>query len=175
MSKFCNLLGRQFNSWIVIKRGQNTKKGSAQWICRCVCGNSSLVQANALKYNHSKQCQACASSKGYGEISGTYWSHIKKGARERGLEFVISIEDTWQKFLAQNRRCILSGVELGFVRSYEKDARLQTASLDRIDSNFGYLPSNIQWLHKHVNMMKSNHSMKYFTQLCKIIAEHTGR
>ena len=41
-----------------------------------------------------------------------------------------------------------------------------TASLDRIDSSKGYTKSNIQWVHKDINKMKSDFSMLRFLELC---------
>jgi hypothetical protein len=47
-----------------------------------------------------------------------------------------------------------------------------TASLDRIDSFKPYTDDNIQWVHKHINAMKLNHSEEYFIELCKIVANY---
>lgn len=49
---------------------------------------------------------------------------------------------------------------------------LGTASVDRKDSTKGYLQDNIQILHKHVNIMKLNHTQDYFIDLCKRIAKN---
>ncbi len=48
----------------------------------------------------------------------------------------------------------------------------RTASLDRIDSSKGYTKDNIQWVHKHVNLMKHKFDQKYFVDICKLIANH---
>jgi hypothetical protein len=70
----------------------------------------------------------------------------------------------------QNKKCALSGLELKFPEFGEK-ATKQTASLDRINSDLGYVKSNIQWLHKDVNKIKWELSQIRFIELCKLITK----
>src|SRR5882724_8540250 len=49
-----------------------------------------------------------------------------------------------------------------------------TASLDRRENHRGYVKGNVQWVHKVVNIMKSNHDEAYFVAMCKQIADHRG-
>lgn len=74
----------------------------------------------------------------------------------------------WELFLKQERKCALSKEEIRFPSNY-KD-KTGTASLDRIDSNLGYVEGNVQWVHKDVNKMKSDFSEEYFICWCKKIA-----
>lgn len=53
-----------------------------------------------------------------------------------------------------------------------KKFKLQTASLDRIDSQQGYNSNNIQFVHKDVNMIKQIYTQDYFIKMCKLVAEH---
>ena len=46
----------------------------------------------------------------------------------------------------------------------------QTASLDRIDSTKGYVPGNIQWVHKDINRIKNKFSMDELLSYVKKIA-----
>ena len=58
-------------------------------------------------------------------------------------------------FLKQNRKCALTGQSIFFAKTTrEHDSKQTTASLDRIDSNNGYIEGNVQWVHKKLNMMK---------------------
>lgn len=49
---------------------------------------------------------------GFEDISGKYWKSIKHGAKMRNLEFSITIENAWNKFIKQNQKCALTGVVL---------------------------------------------------------------
>lgn len=101
-------------------------------------------------------------------IPARYFDSLKHGALRRNINFEITIDDLWYQFEKQNGRCSLSGLDLKFPMFGEK-ATKQTASLDRIDSDLGYIKTNIQWLHKDVNKMKWELSQERFLELCKTI------
>jgi hypothetical protein len=48
----------------------------------------------------------------------------------------------------------------------------KTASLDRINSDLGYVYGNIQWIHKDINKMKNDYEQNYFILLCKKVADY---
>lgn len=98
-------------------------------------------------------------------------ARIRRHAETRGIEFSITIEHAWDQFIRQNRRCALSGEVLTMTRIKSQQKR-RTASLDRIDSTLGYVPGNIQWLHKEVNLIKGNRKSEEFVAICTKIAEH---
>lgn len=50
--------------------------------------------------------------------------------------------------------------------------KMRPASLDRIDSDKGYIEGNVQWLHKWVNLMKSDFTQDEFLNYCRLIIEH---
>ena len=184
---FCRgveLTGKIFNNFMVIERSDKTNTRYDQyWHCECVgCGKKYERTTCYLNASDSKSCGCMNRGKmlsssnskwlGYGELSQTFWSRIKKGSLDRGLEFSVTIEDMWNLFLHQERKCALSGVELIFAnttRSFNRGGT--TASLDRIDSNLGYSNENCQWVHKDVNFMKGRMSDEDFIQVCCNVAK----
>lgn len=58
MSKLIDLTGKDFGYWHVIKRGENTKDGRAQWLCHCtLCDKTTkLVQGAHLRGGKSTSC-----------------------------------------------------------------------------------------------------------------------
>jgi len=177
------IVGRKFNSLKVmaltrevkIEKRSPTKKGRIirYYLCRCDCGKETEVRRDYLITGHTRSCGCLKRKKGktnkcwtgHEEISGGLWTHIKRHAKTRNLEFSVTIEDAWKKFEKQKGRCALTGIEIGF-----NDCR--TASLDRIDSNRGYTNDNIQWLHKDVNWMKGTFPSSRFVELCLAVSEH---
>jgi hypothetical protein len=114
-------------------------------------------------------------NKTFGEISGKYWSSLKKNAKKRNIQITVTIEEAWLIFLKQNRRCFYTGLKIThkkyLKRINNKDIySLGTASLDRKNSNLDYTKENIQWVHKDVNYMKMSLNEKYFIKLCKLIS-----
>lgn len=53
--KLEDLTGKKFNKLTVIKRGENICNHPA-WICRCDCGNYTLVSSQKLRNNNTKSC-----------------------------------------------------------------------------------------------------------------------
>jgi hypothetical protein len=89
------------------------------------------------------------------------------GAERRSLVFNITIEQAWDIYLKQNKRCALSGTLIVF--SKPDEGRIQTASLDRIDSSKGYILENVQWVHKVLNKMKGKLSDNQFKFWCNLV------
>lgn len=105
--------------------------------------------------------------KGYEDISKTYWENVKTGARNRKISVNLTIEQIWNLYIKQNRKCALSGINIGFEAS-----KSNTASLDRIDSTKGYEIDNVQWIHRDINTMKWDLQQEHFIEMCKLIAKH---
>lgn len=114
--------------------------------------------------------------KGYEEISGGHWCDIRKSAkrRSRKIEFNITIEEAWDLYIKQNRKCALSGVDIWFSPIGGRRHKKTTASLDRIDSSLGYSVDNCQWVHKEVNMMKMSLKEEKFIKWCELIFKNKG-
>jgi hypothetical protein len=84
--------------------------------------------------------------KGHGNISGTIWWYIVNSAKSRNIPIKINSQYLWELFLKQQGCCSVTGVPLLLYPRKEV-----TASLDRIDNNLGYIPNNVQWVHKIIN------------------------
>ncbi len=107
---------------------------------------------------------------GYEQISGTHFSCIRNNAKARNIKFNVTLKYIWDLFVSQKRLCALSGLALEFAtRAGKYDG---TVSLDRINSNRGYVKGNVQWVHKDVNYMKQDLDEQSFIQYCFAIAEH---
>jgi len=182
-----NLTGRQYGYLTVLKMVRNEKSTENHpWraICKCTaCGKENVdVEPQSLKRSKTTSCgckqydsirkargKNSKSFKGYEKISGAYWGKIQKRAATNGLAFTVDIKDAWEMYLKQNQKCILSGIPIEFNVS---DSRRNTASLDRIDSNKGYLKDNVQWVHKDINIMKNSHEQNYFISLCEAVTKN---
>lgn len=150
-----------------------------RWVCRCDCGN--IKEISSQSFSKTKSC-GCKYSyfqksgrknvqwKGYEDISLSLWARWKHRAKKANCEFSIKIEDVWDTYIKQNKKCALTGINIDFGNmNIRYEDRKCTASLDRIDSSRGYSIDNIQLVHKSMNFIKSNFNEKSFYHMCKAV------
>ena len=100
------------------------------------------------------------------------WQNIRR-KRKKNIEVspLITKEYLWILYLLQNKKCALSGQNI-YLAASRKDKKENTASVDRIDSSKGYIPENVQWVHKKINKMKYNYPQDHFIKLCEKVAKN---
>lgn len=176
-TNIANLENKTFNHLTAIKC-IDKKHGKAVWLCKCKCGNTTSVVGTKLTSGEIQSCGCLKHTsgkhskryRGCGDLSGYTWSSIKSCARTRDIKFDITIEYAWELFQQQNAKCAISGLDI--VLCDRRHGYEITASLDRIDSQQGYIKGNVQWVHKHVNKIKQDFNEEYFEFLCTKIYEH---
>lgn len=180
MPKLQDLTNKKFGKLFVISRGSNSSQNRVRWLCQCDCGNKKEIIANSLKSGRTISCGCMVNRtgnnnptwKGVGDLSSRFFNTFRQNANgiktKKKKEFTITIEYAWELFEKQKQRCAISGIELSL--SDVKNKCTPTASIDRIDSNKGYIPGNIQWVHKDINIMKNIYDQEYFISICKLIA-----
>lgn len=154
----------------ILKRGEATK-------CR-YCSNKINYDKN-VELNKIDHKGYSSGHQGVGEFPKTYLLHIKGAAIKRGLEWgeELTIDYLWNLFLFQDKKCALSRLDITLfekgtlilTKQRNLDFSKFTASLDRKDSNIGYIRGNIQWIHRHINIMKNEFSEEYFKSLCLLV------
>lgn len=174
------LIGRRFGYLTVVAFAGLAKGRKTLWECVCKCGMRKVVRNDSLKDGSTRSCGCMMNPvgnnnkgwKGYGEISKSLWNRIMKDANKRNLSFTITIEYIWNLYLEQNRRCSLTNEVIVFGTT--KMDRERTASLDRINSDDGYVVGNVQWVTKTVNFAKQSMSNEEFIELCEKVTKHAG-
>lgn len=175
-----DLRTQKFGKLLVLSIHSKSRNGHIRYTCLCDCGKETNVLGTHLIQGNTKSC-GCDKPvgkthhqwKGVGEMSGDFWHmHIVRSAngdkgKRKPVELTLTMDEAWDLFLKQNRKCALSGIELSFPR-VSKD-KSYTASLDRIDSSKGYILDNVQWVHKDINLMKNKFDNQYFINMCKNI------
>jgi hypothetical protein len=99
-----------------------------------------------------------------GTIFSKYYSS-KKSAKEKGITHTLTpafLKELWKK---QKGLCAVSGVEMGFVGT-----GWCAGSIDRINPDLGYTPSNVQWTCWRINDAKSNMQNSDFVAMCYAVA-----
>lgn len=172
-----NEKGKRYGKLLVLEYSGIDDKQRAMWLCKCDCGSEEIYSGYVLRRGKThcgcvkKDPLNVHSWKGVGEIPQSYFSSVENNAKIRKLDFDITIEDMWDKFLEQNGVCALSGQTMLPPLAKNNKNPLKS-SLDRISSDKGYVKDNIQWVVIDVNNMKSNLTEEYFVRLCKLVAEN---
>lgn len=144
--KLQDLTGQKFGRLTVIERDTTSK--TTKWICKCDCGNTKSVAAGHLKSGSTTSCgcyqkeKASISNKKHGHTRTSLhnrWKAIKQRCLnpnnprysdygKRG----ITLCEEWYSYENFEKWSLENGYEEGL-------------SLDRIDNEKGYEPSNCRW------------------------------
>lgn len=174
-----DIVGETFGNWTVLKQAESDPRTKySRWLCRCNCGTELIIHYGGLLSGKRNRCRRCfaVSKINKEELKDTIWSKIKYGAEKRKIPFTITKDEAYKLFLKQGKKCNLTGWDIEFAHTitlYFKGGN--TASLDRIDSKQGYCLGNVQWVHKHVNIMKNKFEQIYFYKLCRAVSQHKKR
>lgn len=171
-----DLVGRRFGKWTVAERVRKKSKRGTFWRCVCDCGWENVIANHTLMRGKSNSCRRCSNVIIHGAFTGSHWCRVVSNAKSRGLEVTITPEYANELYESQGRRCALTGVPICFSR--DGGARRvgvgTTASLDRIDSRYGYVPGNVRWVHRSVNIMRLDFSDVEFVYWCRRVSAHTA-
>lgn len=119
--------------------------------------------------------------RGHEDMRAHFVSLIRKDAERRDIPHPLldgseaSNRYLWELYVTQEKRCALSDQPIGFTQNTAQGKERGCASLDRIDSSKGYIEGNVQWVHKHINVMKRSISQEEFIQLANQIAKKHPR
>ena len=142
MGIFRDLTGSRFDRLLVIRRVPNPGNANLKWLCKCDCGNESMVQGGALKDGRVRSCgclQKEVVTKHGMHKSKTYgtWTSMKDRCTNsskkafkyyggRGISYCKEWED-FKNFLS------------------DMGEKPDGTSLDRINNNLGYSRDNCRW------------------------------
>jgi hypothetical protein len=169
--KKIEMVGKKFGKLLVIEEVSKNKNGHIKYLCQCDCGNTCEVFGTHLRQNKIISCKCANKIDG---VSGDMWyniinSGVKTRVKRSNLEVNITKKYVNELYKNQDGKCKLSGIEITLPKTWRD--RTYTASLDRIDSNEGYIIGNVQWVHKHINVMKNTFPQEMFIYLCNKVSE----
>lgn len=164
MGRFKDLTNQKINRLTVIKKQGINKYGGVDWLCQCDCGKYTIVSSNMLNSGQIKSCGCLRKEKHfkthglskhklyrvyYGILGRCYDKKNKKYYLygEKGITMCAAWKDD---FMAFYNWAINNGYKKGL-------------TIDRIDSNKNYEPTNCRWVTtKEQNRnLSTNHKYTY--------------
>lgn len=172
-----NLQGNRFGMLTVISRAENSKHHAAQWVCKCDCGKTVIVNSNNLRTGHSTNC-GCMRKKHtrewmlkYNTTHGqsrsrlyTVWMGIRARTNNpknshykhyggRGIK----ICEEWMDFPTFREWALSTG--------YKEDAKYGECTIDRINVDGDYEPSNCRWVDLKIQANNKRKEATYGTEI----------
>lgn len=146
----CSLCGNKFSKENS-EYNRRKKQGQTNFYCSRKCGGSNVNTINNISKNWGKNNHFLKRGSSSDEFS-VFREHLRR-IRRRNHKYDVSLDDLKTQWDMQNGKCVYTGVSLHFKKC---DSPIYMASLDRINSNEGYVKGNIQWVSAVVNYAKSN-------------------
>lgn len=135
----------------------------------------------AAKYRKEHKDQTKLYQDNYNRASPRRALHIalSRALRRKPSVNAVTIEDLMRMYAAQDGRCLLSGIKLtwgtGEVTGRTRRAKLNSISLDRIDSSMGYERGNVRIICHGLNTMKGPWSDAEMLDLANAFVDHQRR
>ena len=99
-----------------------------------------------------------------------FFTESRKNASRRNIPFILTEDEFRQIWERQNGKCVLSGIDLTLEHGKVYNANPTRISIDRIDSNQGYMLSNVQLITWQLNSAKNVWSNQQLIEVCKLVA-----
>ena len=148
--KAIDLTGQRFGKLTVIKRVENIPRHHARWLCKCDCVNMHIVESHGLRSGDIKSCGCLLVElhQTHGESKSrlyNVWRAVKQRCSNPNCKEYkwygargISVCDEWKNFENFYKWAIEQG--------YDSEAKRGEFTIERIDHEGNYEPSNSKWI-----------------------------
>lgn len=139
---FIDLTGKRFGKLVVLGLSDTSTPNLKRWECICDCGNKKIIQGNNLHSGNTKSCGCLIEHHGLrkSKLYGV-WNTMKNRCLNPNVKCYksyggrgISVCDEWKNSFTKFS-------EWSFENGYKEGL-----TLDRIDVNRNYEPSNCRWV-----------------------------
>lgn len=182
MYKLNDLTGQRFGRLIVLNKEPNLKSHSTRWRCKCDCGNIVIVYASSLKSNATQSCGCLWKERTtkhgmYGTRIYRIWDGMKNRCHNPNFKKHQLYFDKGIKVCDEWKNNFMSFYNWSIQNGYKNNL-----TIDRIDVNGNYEPSNCRWvdyevqnnnrsINREIEYNGKNYSIKQLSEIYKIKKE----
>lgn len=169
MSKFIDLTGQKFGMLEVLEF-VGMGNHNSQWLCACDCGSKVVVSRGNLVSDHTKSCGCLKHKEAVNKTHGqsktrlyfVYRNMLNRCYNEKVRDYPnyggrgITVCDEWKSdFQAFS--------DWAYANGYDDTAMRGEYTLDRIETNGNYDPTNCRWAtgKEQANNKRNNHICHY--------------
>lgn len=162
MNRLIDLKGQTFGRLLVIERKGSDNRKESLWLCKCSCGNETVVRSSCLRrdykatkscgYYNKEQIDSGNKRRTHGaRYTRLYniWSNMKERCNSptntsyyRYGGKGIKVCDDWQEFIPFQEWALVNGYQ-------------DNLTIDRINNDGDYEPSNCRWIFREENSSRA--------------------
>lgn len=165
MGKLIDLSGQRFSNLVVIQRENSSKQGEATWRCKCDCGNETVVRGYSLRHGDTTSC-------GCNQRINTS-AHNTKHAQTNTRLYKIWCgmlsrcnnpnKEHYDRYGGRGIKVCAAWLDYSVFADWaNRNGYEPTLTIDRIDFNGNYEPSNCRWI-SHKQQMRNTSKNRILT------------
>jgi len=109
--------------------------------------------------------------------AGELYRRARKGARQRAIQFDLTLADVERLLVQSDKRCMLTGIPFDLARTDGVRRRLWAPSIDRIKCDLGYAVGNVRVIAVAVNVAMSDFGEEFLLRIAHalVVRQRTSR